>query len=117
MLALGIGAFVACGAPAGSDESQPQSDIPRQERLGQGEAIAENLCASCHAIDRTDESPHPDAIPFRVLSRKYPVRSLAEPLSKGIIVGHPDMPEWQFEPRHVESLLTYIESIQDPQDI
>ncbi|MGB3625771.1 MAG: hypothetical protein WA989_08080, partial [Henriciella sp.] len=61
-------------------------------------------------------SPHREAIPFRQISWMYPVESLAEPLSEGIMVGHPDMPEWQFEPNDIDALLAYIESIQQPQE-
>ena len=40
-----------------------------------------------------------------------------EPLAEGIMVGHPDMPIFEFEPEHIDSLLTYIESIQAPHDL
>ena len=33
------------------------------------------------------------------------------------MVGHPDMPIFEFEPEHIDSLLTYIESIQAPHDL
>lgn len=78
--------------------------------------MAENLCAPCHAIGRKGESPHADAIPFRQLSSKYPVSSLEEAFAEGIMVGHPDMPEWQFEPQQVRALLAYIEDVQPPAD-
>jgi mono/diheme cytochrome c family protein len=86
-----------------------------QERFGRGKTIAQHLCAGCHAIGPKGTSPHPDAVPLRQLSWRYPVRSLREPLSTGIVVGHPDMPEWQFESQDVDALLTYIESIQQTQ--
>ena len=117
-LAIALWPLTACGGPADTqtDQSPPEEDTARLELLGQGEAMAENLCAPCHAIGRTDTSPHPEALPLRNLSKKYPVQALAGPLSEGIIVGHPDMPEWQFEPQHVEALLAYLESIQAPQE-
>ncbi len=103
----------ACGPVIASD-TQDAEPPPRSELTGQGEAMAETLCATCHAIGRTGESPHRDAIPFRQLSWNYPVETLAEPLAEGIVVGHPDMPEWQFEPKDIDALLAYIESIQQP---
>ena len=118
VLALGLW-LAACGAPEeAAVESVPPADqgAPVNELVGQGEAMAENLCASCHAIGPTGESPHPEALPLRQLSWRYPVEDLAEPLSEGIVVGHPDMPEWQFEPRHVDALIAYLESIQAPRE-
>ena len=87
------------------------------ERLGQGRAIAENICSTCHAIGLEGASPHRDAIPFRDLSKNYPIEDLAEPLAEGIMVGHPDMPVFAFEPDHIDSLIAYIESIQTPHEL
>tara|TARA_R110000787_G_scaffold146790_1_gene260524 strand:- start:140 stop:583 length:444 start_codon:yes stop_codon:yes gene_type:complete len=87
------------------------------EKLGQGRAIAENICSTCHAIGLEGPSPHPDAIPFRDLSKHYPIEDLAEPLAEGIMVGHPDMPVFAFEPDHIDSLIAYIESIQTPHEL
>ena len=53
-------------------------------------------------------------MPFREFSWRYPIETLAEPLAEGIIVGHPDMPEFQFEPKDIDALLAYIESVQAP---
>lgn len=79
-----------------------------------GQAIAEQYCSGCHAIGRSDQSTHPDSLPFRKISIRYPVRNLEEALGEGILVGHPDMPPFQFEPQDIDDLLTYIEAIQDP---
>lgn len=116
--ALLIGAATACGPSAGQEDGASSSDgtASYSERLGQGLAMAETLCATCHAIGATGDSPHADAIPFRQFSWNYPIDDLAEPFAEGIMVGHPDMPEWQFEPNDIDALLTYIESIQEPRD-
>lgn len=105
----------ACGAPSDVEPPAPAGDEPaaRAELVGEGEAIAETLCATCHATGTTGESPHADAPPLRQLSALYPVETLAEPLAEGIVVGHPDMPEWQFEPQQIDALLAYLESIQE----
>jgi mono/diheme cytochrome c family protein len=79
-----------------------------------GEEIATRLCSGCHAIGRMDQSAHPDSLPFRQISLRYPVRSLEEALGEGIFVGHPDMPPFQLDPRDIDDLLDYIEAIQDP---
>lgn len=97
----------ACAAP-GSHETEIATPQLR------GQAIAESLCAGCHATGRTGASPHPEALPFRRISSHYPVRSLEEALGEGILVGHPDMPPFQLEPTQIDELLSYIEAIQDP---
>ncbi len=99
--------------------SQPESVGPNaaaDETLAMtGREIAVTHCSGCHAIGRDDTSPHADAPPFRELSRNYPVRALEEPLAEGIVVGHPDMPVFVFQPAEINALLNYLEAIQDPQ--
>jgi mono/diheme cytochrome c family protein len=80
---------------------------------GRGEELLSARCARCHAIARTGESPHSAAPPFRTLSRKYPIDGLAESLAEGISVGHPDMPEFVFEPDDIAAILAYLNSIQE----
>jgi cytochrome c len=41
------------------------------------------------------------------LSRKYPIDELTESLAEGLSVGHPDMPEFFFEPDDITAILTY----------
>jgi cytochrome c len=77
-----------------------------------GEALVTTKCARCHAVGRAGASPHPVAPPFRTLSRKYPIDGLAEALAEGLSVGHPDMPEFVFEPKDVNAILNYLHSIQ-----
>lgn len=108
--------FSGCsnGKPAASDTAlQPSAPEVHVE----GRAIAETLCASCHSIERIGFSPHPDAKPFRDFSENYPIRALAEAFAEGIMVGHPDMPVFQFEPEDIEPLLAYIQSLQSPKEI
>jgi mono/diheme cytochrome c family protein len=109
-LALMAGAATACtSAPAAGGSAAPAAspELP-------GQAIAMDLCSGCHAVGRTGASPHPDALPFRQISLRYPVRDLEEALGEGIFVGHPDMPPFVFAPEDIDALLTYIEAIQDP---
>jgi hypothetical protein len=64
-----------------------------------------------HVIATQGESPVAIAPPFRVLPQRYPVEHLAEALAEGIVVGHPLMPEFTFDPPEIDALLTYIESL------
>ena len=93
---------------AGSAMAQGGGALERR-----GEALLAKNCAKCHAIGRTGASPHPEAPPFRTLSRKYPIEGLAEALAEGISVGHPDMPEFVFDPDEIGAILAYLKSIQE----
>jgi len=86
-----------------------------QQALEQrGKALLTSNCSRCHAIGTAGNSPHREAPPFRTLSRRYPIESLAEALGEGLITGHPDMPEFRFEVEDVSAILAYLESIQEP---
>jgi mono/diheme cytochrome c family protein len=102
----------ACSEPV----SVTEDETPVAELMGQGEAMVENLCADCHAITGEDTSAHPDAPALRDLSNRVRLEDLRVPLTQGIIVEHPDMPEWAFEPHHVEALLYYLEHLQSDDD-
>jgi mono/diheme cytochrome c family protein len=88
--------------------AQDRADLER------GHALVATHCSRCHAIERTGTSPHPDAPPFRTLGQKYPVEWLGEALGEGLSTGHPDMPEFVFEPQDINAILTYLQSIQVP---
>lgn len=78
-----------------------------------GQAIVEANCATCHAVAATDEGTHPQAPAFRTLSEHYPVADLAEALAEGIMVGHPDMPQFVATPEEIAAIIAYLESIQE----
>jgi mono/diheme cytochrome c family protein len=82
-----------------------------QSPTARGAAIAQKHCARCHAIGETDPSPMGLAPPFRDLSKRYPIETLGEALAEGIVVGHPAMPQFIFEPREVNDLLTFISGL------
>lgn len=81
-------------------------------QLARGASIVEEKCARCHAIGKAGASPLAIAPPFRELSRRYPVESLAESLAEGIMTGHQDMPEYRFSPTDVDAIIAYLRSIQ-----
>ena len=96
-----VAAIVATGAAA--QDAGP---------LAEGRALLDANCSRCHAIDRTDESLHPEAPAFRTLSARYPVAYLQEALAEGIVTGHSDMPEFSAEPVQIAAIIAYLESIQ-----
>ncbi len=114
VLALSLAAVAASMAACTSTDparaAAPANAMPEMP----GRAFAQRTCAGCHSIERTGDSPHPDALPFRRISEHYPVRDLEEAFAEGIFVGHPDMPPFKLSPEEIDDLLDYLEAIQDP---
>lgn len=79
--------------------------------LENGRAILESNCRRCHAIGKEDTSAHVKAPPFRAVVTRYPAANLAEALAEGIMSGHPDMPEFVFEPNEIDAIVTYLNSL------
>lgn len=84
---------------------------PEAKLIANGQAILEKNCARCHAIGRQGESTHVKAPPFRVVVKKYPPETLAESLAEGLVSGHPDMPEFVFEPNEVDAIIGYLDTL------
>ena len=76
-----------------------------------GKSILAANCARCHAIEKNDRSPHHEALPFREVVLRYPPEQLAEALAEGIISGHPDMPEFTFEPAEIAAIVAYLKTL------
>ena len=100
-------AVVITGAVPSLSAQESRTPVKR------GEALLTRNCARCHATGTAGASPHPEAPPFRTLSRRYPVEGLAEALAEGLFVGHPDMPQFTFEPQDVGAIISYLKSIQE----
>ena len=102
-LAVGLGAIasgaIADGAPAGDIEA--------------GRAMAQQLCARCHAIAGPGPSPLAQAPLFSRFGRQFRVDDLAEAMAEGLVVGHGPMPEFVFEPEEIDDLLAYLNSVQE----
>lgn len=101
MLALGMLIVLAGNASANTDEQE----------AAKGLAILQKNCARCHALGLTEKSPHPQAPPFRDVVNRYPVEDLEESLAEGIMSGHPDMPEFTFDPDQIGSIIAYLNSL------
>jgi len=106
------GAVVLLALIAGKPAHLRAQDLSELE--SRGYSIVSEKCASCHAIARSDISPYPKAPPFRFLSRRYPVDSLAEAFAEGIVVGHVDMPQFKFRPDEIDALIAYLKYVQEP---
>jgi cytochrome c len=95
-----------CLTTVSHPRAQENADLER------GHSLLAAHCSRCHAIERTGTSIHREAPPFRTLGQKYPIDWLGEALAEGLSTGHPDMPEFVFEPQEVNAILTYLQSIQ-----
>ena len=83
-------------------------------RIQQGRALVDQLCASCHAIGRSDASPHAAAPPLRELDNQLDLDKFADRLHDGLLTGHKDMPLFRFSREDAWSASAYIRSIQGP---
>lgn len=81
----------------------------------QGRRLVERHCAACHAVGERGASAEPAAPPFRELYKRYEVENLAEALSEGLLVGHPQMPEFRFAPEQVDAIIRYLRTLQPKQ--
>ncbi len=92
--------------------SPVRAEEPPTARERQGHALAERMCASCHAIDMTGSSPHAGAPPFRELSRRIDLDRFSNQLREGLMSGHPDMPTFRFSREDAGAMVAYLRSIQ-----
>jgi mono/diheme cytochrome c family protein len=107
-----LAAAFSLGACSVTAEAPPRAEPLTMADAAEGRRLAEIHCSTCHAIGEDGSSRHPMAPPFRTLSRDYPVTALEEAFAEGILVGHPDMPEFRLEPEQIDAIVAYIQSIQ-----
>jgi cytochrome c len=96
-------AFFGAAANGAAVKAENGSDT-----VAKGRTIIATNCARCHAIGKHDTSHHAEAPPFRVVVTRYPPDDLAEALAEGIVSGHPDMPEFVFQPAEIEAIVAYL---------
>ncbi len=89
-----------------------EAGLDPAEALTLGRALVVGNCGRCHAVGPSDDSSNPVAPAFRDLSQRYDVEALGESLAEGILTGHPEMPEFRFEPREIDAILRYLQSLQ-----
>jgi len=110
MNTLGIAAATFLAMSLAASAAQAQS-------VQRGELLVRRHCGGCHAVGKTGTSTAPAAPPFRELYRRYEPEPLAEALAEGVLTGHPDMPEFRFNPQDVKAITAYLRSIQARQPI
>jgi mono/diheme cytochrome c family protein len=106
--------FIFAGAVLLSLTSVAAHSGARADAIAEGRKLAEKNCSRCHAIGLTGSSPHREAPPFRTIAVRGDVDNLQEALAEGIMVGHPDMPEFTFQPQEIEGFLAYLKTLAAP---
>ena len=115
-------ALAACGgeqaeAPDQTEVSIAVSDPATDEvvdisLIDTGRDIAERNCASCHSIERSGESPLPEAPPLRYALVDFDIEALATDFREHIQVGNDVMPEFDFNPLQTDALMAYLLSLE-----
>ena len=83
-----------------------------QDPARHGRALLKEFCGSCHAIGKTGASPMRGALPFRSLGRSFDLDHFTRQLERGIVSGHPAMPEFKFSEDDARAANAYLQSIQ-----
>jgi cytochrome c len=86
-----------------------QTNDPRA--AARGKDIVTKQCSRCHQVGLTGASRLPIAPPFRDLMQRYPAEALEEALGEGLASGHPNMPEFVFDPDEVSAIVAYFASL------
>lgn len=76
--------------------------------IAAGKSILSKQCGGCHQIEPKGVSKLPAAPPFRELMQRYHPEDLEESLGEGLASGHPDMPEFVFEPDDIAAIVAYF---------
>jgi cytochrome c len=94
--------------------ADPAVAIAGEADIERGKRVVEANCSRCHATGPDGASHHPEAPPFRDVVKRYPPEMLAEALAEGISSGHPDMPEFVFEPGDIGAIIAYLNELKTP---
>lgn len=100
------------GLTACQEKSNTFSNIEHNKILT-GKNMADELCSSCHATGTIGNSPRTDAPPLRSILENYNAESLGDDFREHIHVGHPDMPDFEFNVKETDAILAYLKSIQE----
>lgn len=80
----------------------------------EGQKVAQELCASCHAIGPAGESPNRAATPFRSILQGYGSDALVRDLDNALSINHLKMPTFYMGDDQPEDIAAYLKTIQVP---
>jgi cytochrome c len=84
----------------------------RAQDTALGLELVTTYCADCHAVGASGDSPLAPAPPLRDLHQRYDVEWLNEALVEGLATGHPEMPEFEFDPDQAAAIIAYLKSLE-----
>lgn len=84
----------------------------QNDSVRRGRDFVRNFCSGCHAIGKSGASPHKSAPPFRTLGQSFDLDQFSRRLERGILAGHPDMPEFKFRSDDANAVRDYLRTIQ-----
>lgn len=104
--ALLAGVLVAASAPPAFAQRLRAGDAAN------GKAVAERLCASCHAVAGASANAvrNPDIMSFTAIAAQPGIS--AERLAGRIIIPHPAMPDTSLKISEIRDVIAYILSLQ-----
>ena len=98
---ISIPVLVGLPSSAGAQTGDPEA----------GAAYAKQVCAKCHAIDRTGLSPEPTAPPFRDVANTPGMAATA--LAVWLTTSHPTMPNIILDPHELDNVIAFILSLKN----
>ena len=96
--------LVVATAPFAAAADDDMSAVVKKGRL-----LLHANCSACHATETDDASLNTAAPAFRDVAKRYPPEDLGEGLAEGIVTGHPDMPEFVFQPDEIGAIIAYLD--------
>jgi mono/diheme cytochrome c family protein len=111
LIALAVAAVAGlCACVAAAAPPPPAALGPTRADVGHG--LAQRLCAGCHQVERTGDSPNSASPPFKVLADRYNQVTLGRKLDD-IATGHYQMPPTHVTNDEIDSLVEYLDSFRD----
>ena len=86
------------------------SSLDRQA-AARGAAIADGVCAGCHAVGASGGSPYAAAPPFRDIVGRRPLGDIETAMAQGLVTTHPAMPPFTFRASEIDDLIAYLETL------
>lgn len=104
-----VAGCAALAASCAEEGAAPLAPSPVQH----GRTIAQRDCSTCHAIRELGSSPRADAPPLREVLDRYSPARIEQSFREGMIVGHRDMPLFEFSQDEVDALIAYLQDIRE----
>lgn len=109
-----IALFLLSSAMAGCASEQAVEANAEAVSAARGQALAQERCASCHAIGPEGLSPAPPAPVWREMAEANDLDQLGRRMSEGKLIhssGTVSMPEFTFTPGEIGDLIAYMKTL------